>query len=209
MSTPPAPPVVDGGETTRLERPIEIAGLWIWPRGAAPASPGELGLELDSGGVFGSGLHPTTQLCLERLVEWPPTSLMLDVGTGTGILALAALKLGTERAVLLDLDPRARRVAQENAARNRLEDRAEVAAHGVEAEERRFPLVVANMPSAHLLEIAPALVRCLAPGGRLLVSGIYETQDQEVLRCFRDRGLRAGPSHERGGWLSAELWTSW
>lgn len=202
-------PIIDGGETTHLDAAIEIAGFWIWPLGEAPASGDELGLELDPGGVFGSGLHPTTQLCLERLLEWPPVSLVLDVGAGTGILALSALKLGTERAVLLDLDPRAREVAAENAARNRLRERAEVAPHTVESESRQFPLVVANMPSAHLIEIAPALARRLAPGGRLLVAGIYETQHDEVERCFRDLGLRSGPMHERAGWLSLELWPSW
>lgn len=209
MSARHRPLIIDGGETATLDAAIEIAGFWIWPAGAAPTAGDELGLELDPGGVFGSGLHPTTQLCLERLAEWPPVSLMLDVGAGTGILALTALKLGTERAVLLDLDPRAREVAAENAARNRLSDRAEIPAHDVATEPRRFPLVVANMPSAHLMEIAPSLARALAPGGRLLLAGIYETQRAEVERCFRNLGLRLGPTTERGGWLSLELWPSW
>lgn len=203
------PSLVDAEDGADFDAPFNIAGFWLWPVGSAPAVRTELGLELDPGGVFGSGLHPTTQLCLERLLELPPAACILDVGTGTGILALAALQLGVERAVLLDLDPRALEVAALNAARNGLSERVEIEPDGLRAVARRFPRVVANMPSAELIEIAPALIRVLGSRTDLVLSGIYEAQLEEVRGVYRNLGLRTGLESTRAGWHCLEFWPSW
>lgn len=201
--------IVDGTGDRRFDRAFEVGGLWIHPVGTAPPSTGELALELECDGVFGSGLHPTTQLCIERLLESPGAPLVLDVGAGTGILGLAALRLGAERAVLLDVDPRALAVSAANARRNGLAAKVQIEARALSALTERFPLILANMPSAELIELAPALTRTLSSKGRLILAGIYETQLDEVRRVFRDLGVHAGAPSTRAGWCSLELWPSW
>lgn len=201
--------IVDGGESARFDHAFEIGGLWICPVGTAHPGQGELFLELQCDGIFGSGLHPTTQLCIERLLETPGAEVVLDVGAGTGILGLAALRLGSARAILLDVDPKALEISAANAARNGLQDRVHIDPRPVSALTERYPLILANMPSAELIEIAPMLARLLASKGRLILAGIYETQLDEVRRVFRDLGLNAGAPERRNGWCSLELWPSW
>ena len=112
--------------------------------------------------AFGTGLHPTTALCLEALdaaLQFVAPEAMLDVGTGSGILALAALTLGVPRALAIDIDDDALQVAAENARINRLGDRLQLARGGPEGITGTWPLVLANVLAAPLIEMAPALVR--------------------------------------------------
>jgi ribosomal protein L11 methyltransferase len=145
--------------------------------------PGALRLVLEPGLAFGTGDHPTTGLCLEeldRFVQSHPGASVLDVGTGSGILAIAAKKLGAGATVGTDNDPVALRVARENAEVNGVafDVRAEI------PEGATFDLVLANILANTLCDLAPGLSRAVAPGGRLLLSGILETQAAEVEAAY-------------------------
>ena len=153
----------------------------------AHATPGTLVVTLDPGRAFGTGQHATTRLCLEaleRLVRAGDTApfTVLDVGTGSGILALAAARLGATTVHALDTDPEALAAARENAARNALEDRIEVRAGSLGSawpSLARWPapprgvydLVVLNISSAVVVELLPAAAAALVPGGHLVASG--------------------------------------
>jgi ribosomal protein L11 methyltransferase len=171
----------------------------------APARPppGCVEVVLDPGMAFGTGAHPTTALCLEALgdalLERPGASV-LDVGTGSGILAIAAARLGAGRVAASDLDPAAVRVARENAARNGVE--LAVDGRGADAVPGRFDLVLANILANALASLAPALAARLAPGGLLFLSGLLDGQEGEVRRACEAAGLDPDPSRDRasGGW---------
>jgi ribosomal protein L11 methyltransferase len=176
-----------------------------WAR--EPLADGEVAITLDPGMAFGTGLHPTTRACLVLLqaVE-PMPATVLDVGCGSGILALAALRLGASRAVGIDTDPLAVVAARENAERNGLGDRLEVEAGTLGPEPaERFPLVVANLVAAVLVELAPRLAAHTAPGGTVLASGIIEPRGTEVLDALSAAGLRAVDRRGDGEWVSLRL----
>ncbi|WP_411833139.1 50S ribosomal protein L11 methyltransferase [Pseudoxanthomonas mexicana] len=157
-------------------------------------------IRLDPGLAFGSGTHPTTALCLRWLDDLAVRGelqgkAVLDFGCGSGILALAALKLGASRATGVDNDPQALIASGDNAQRNQVGDRLEV--HAPEAEPAAtYPIVVANILASALDALADTLAARVAPGGRIALSGILHGQEQELLeryapwfeslRCERD-----------------------
>lgn len=169
--------------------------------------PGEVAITLDPGMAFGTGLHPTTRGCLRLLQDLAPMPReVLDVGCGSGILALAALRLGATRAVALDTDPLAVEATRENAARNGLADRMRVDEGTVPAAaEARYPLVLANLVAAVLVELAPRLAAHLAPGGVLLASGIIAPRAAEVVDAMRAAGLAVTDRRDDGEWVSVRL----
>jgi ribosomal protein L11 methyltransferase len=134
---------------------------------------------------------------------------MLDVGTGSGILALAALEGGAGRVVAVDRDARAIGTAAANAALNRLSSRLLLIRGGPEALSGRWPLVVANILAAPLIELAPALVQRLASGGRLVLSGIPGGVASDVAGVYTGYGLRLVGSEMRAGWCALTLQTTW
>jgi ribosomal protein L11 methyltransferase len=153
--------------------------------------------------AFGTGTHPTTSLCLAGLCELlaaRPGATVLDVGTGSGLLAIAARKLGAGRVAANDVDPVAIRVAEENAARNGVA--LELVASGVEAIPGRFDVVLANILANTLVELAPRIAERLAPGGVVLLSGILAPQEEEVRRAYVALGLAPHPGGDRrdGEW---------
>jgi ribosomal protein L11 methyltransferase len=162
--------------------------------------------------AFGTGLHPTTALCLEALdeaLEIVRPQSVLDVGTGSGVLALAALTLGVPRGLAIDIDDRAVRVAAENAHINGLSDRLQLARGGPETITGTWPLVLANVLAAPLIEMAPALVRRVAHHGHLVLSGIPSSVEQDVDQAYRHLGMRRVRARSRAGWVALEMRATW
>lgn len=169
-------------------------------------------LRLIDGPAFGTGLHPTTALCLEALDDELAASLpasVLDVGTGSGILALAALRSGVARAVAIDVAADAVRVAAQNARLNGLSSRLHLVRGGPETLSGSWPLVLANVLTAPLVEMAPALARRVGRGGRLVLSGIRSSLASDVVQAYRHLGLRQVAKQARDGWTAVTLHASW
>jgi len=168
---------------------------------------GEVALTLDPGMAFGTGLHPTTRGCLELLQAIEPMpSTLLDVGCGSGILSLAALRMGAAHAVGIDTDPLAVSASRENAERNGLSDRFEVREGTLPAvPAERYPLVLANLVAVVLVDLAPALAAHLEPGGTLLASGIIEPRASEVMAAMGAAGLGVIARRDDGEWVSLRL----
>jgi ribosomal protein L11 methyltransferase len=190
-------------------RQIRIGRLQIVPadEDAAPGS-----LKLADAAAFGTGLHPTTALCLqalEEIVEDHHPDAVLDVGTGSGILALAALMLGVPRATAIDIDQQALQVAAENARLNALSARVQLIPGAIEHITGTWPLVLANVLAAPLIEMAPALVRHIGHHGRLVLSGIPSSVEQDVERAYSRLGMRCLHVSARAGWIALVLQTTW
>lgn len=160
------------------------ARLWICPTAAAPpAEAAAVVVRLDPGLAFGTGTHPTTALCLETLegLDLDGRSV-LDFGCGSGILAIAALKLGASSAVGVDLDPQALLATRANALQNGVD--AALATLGAEAALRPADCVVANILKETLIEAAPRLTAACRPGGDLLLSGVLSVQAADVTAAY-------------------------
>ena len=176
----------------------------------APA-PQELVMTLDPGMAFGSGTHHTTRLCCELLEHLPVEGArVLDMGTGSGILSIAALMLGAEEAVGVDIDRVAVRTAAENAAENGFgADRfTAVTADlvhqplGEELTRGGFDIVLANIVADVIIELAPAIARHLKPGGHLVASGIILPRREEVIAALEAEGLTVAGDREQEGWCA-------
>jgi ribosomal protein L11 methyltransferase len=190
-------------------RPIRIGGMQIVPA-HSEGPPGALRL-VDSA-AFGTGLHPTTALCLEAIHDVVPIAspdAALDVGTGSGVLALAALMMGVPRALGIDVDDEALRVADRNARLNGLHDRLQLRSGGPETVTGMWPLVLANVLAAPLIEMAPAIVRRVGHHGHLVLSGIPSSAVQDVDQTYRRQGMRHMRVASRGGWVALVLQPSW
>ena len=180
-----------------------------WMKGQ-PIPEGRVPLYLNPGLTFGTGSHPTTQLCLELMEEHiHGGEQLLDLGCGSGILAIAALALGADHAVGVDIDPKAVDVAYENAAMNGigkdtytvlagdiLSDRAVQQAMGA-----GFDLVVANIVADVIIALSGAVDGLMAPGGRFLCSGIIDDRAEEVAAALEAAGLAILERHEDQGWF--------
>lgn len=164
--------------------------------------PGDLPLYLDPGMAFGTGTHTTTSLCLrwlERLVR--PGDRVLDVGTGSGILAIAAARLGAGQVVAIDIDPVAVAVARENAEKN--EVAIDVRAGTLDRlEPEEADLVIANIIASVIIDLLPEIATRLKKGGRLLASGIISEKKQEVLAALTETWLLPAEVREEGGWVA-------
>jgi ribosomal protein L11 methyltransferase len=190
-------------------RPVRVGGLQILPADSR-ASPGDL--RLIDGSAFGTGLHPTTALCLEALhseLNASQPASVLDVGTGSGILALAALMAGVPRVVAVDIDPDAVHAAAENARLNGVLSRLALVRGGPEALAGAWPLVLANVVPAPLIAMAPALARRVARSGRLVLSGIRSSLAHDVEHAYLRVGMRRVYSDTRDGWTVLTLHASW
>lgn len=195
----------DWGEGWKRDlRPLDVGRVRVRPSWIEePPPPGAVEVVLDPGMAFGTGSHPTTSLCLAALsdlVSARPGATVLDVGTGSGLLAIAARKLGAGRVAANDEDPVAVEVALENAARNGVA--LELTTDPVESIGGTFDVVVANILANVLVALAPALARKVAAGGVLLLSGILGPQEDEVRRAHVAQGLSPLPGGDRrdGEW---------
>lgn len=159
-------------------------------------------LVLDPGLAFGTGGHETTSLCLEALDERiRGGERVLDIGTGSGILAIAALKLGAASAEGVDIDPVAVRTAGENAALNGVADRLTVLVGDLsDKASGRYDVITANIVAAAIISLCPAVPGLLADGGVFIASGIIDTRKDEVLAALQAAGLRVLAVREKRGW---------
>ena len=188
-------------------RPLSFGGLWVVPKWLEAPPDAQVVLRIDPGMAFGTGLHPTTALVLERIVELSPLDYFLDIGTGTGILALGAAALGAF-AEGTDIDPIAVEAATANAVENGLAKRAAFrVADGVDASDadEPFPLVAANILAEPLIALAPRIAGRVAPEGRLLLSGILVSQGDAVRGAYEACGLTFVRTQQRDEWVSLEL----
>ena len=167
------------------------------------AGPGEVVVRLDPGMAFGTGHHPTTRLCLAELERrMRPGARVLDVGTGSGILAIAAAGLGASSVVGLDRDATACTVARRNVRANGPARRVRVVRGSIpRAGVSGFDIVLANISAKVLTELASPLARTLAPDGLLIASGVLEEQSASVAEAFRGAGLRVDEVRAMEDWV--------
>ena len=158
--------------------------LWVVPTAAeAPSDPDAIVVRLDPGLAFGTGTHPTTALCLQLLDSLPLAGrALIDYGCGSGILGIAALKLGAAHVIAVDLDPQALLATRANAIRNDVSSSIEV--QDVAARLPPAACVVANILAGPLIELAPLLTQACEVGGTLLLSGLLKTQAYAVKAAY-------------------------
>jgi ribosomal protein L11 methyltransferase len=169
---------------------------------------GDIVINLDPGMAFGTGLHPSTQLCLIALEErMRPGMRVLDVGVGSGVLTIAAARHGAAAIDAVDVEPVAVRATRDNIARNELTTPIRVAVGTVEETAEfagRYDLVVANIIARIIIDLARPLIAACAPGGRLITSGIIIDRADEVRAALEAAGLGAIEQHQMGDWICIE-----
>ncbi|GAB4414201.1 MAG: 50S ribosomal protein L11 methyltransferase [Anaerolineales bacterium] len=183
----------------RIGRRIVIRPSW---RTYEP-QPDDIVITLDPGMAFGTGLHPSTRLCVQALEDAVrPGMSVLDMGTGSGILAIAAAFLGAAHVVALDNDPIAVKAATENVAANGLRNRIAVGLGSVNAVSGEFDLMVVNI-LANVIQamLAQDLTQHLRPGGHFIAAGILDTQADDVLRSFAAHSLRLIEKRQEKDWV--------
>lgn len=168
--------------------------------------PGQVALRLDPGMAFGTGIHPTTQLCLRTLERFlRPDMRVLDLGTGSGILAIAAAKLGCGPILAVDRDPVAVDAARANIRRNRLSSRIEVREDTLGPGMGPYDLILANLLAPVLRELGDVLAQALAPAGVVIASGVLSEQGDEVTAALEAAGLRLVERVGAGDWIALVL----
>ena len=187
----------------RVGRRLVIRPTWRRHR----RLPDDVVLALDPGMAFGTGLHPTTRLCLAALESIADDgrvdgARVLDVGCGSGILAIAAVKLGASDALGVDTDPIAVESTLANAHRNRLARRVRARTGSLPTGEPPYDVVLANLIAGVLVPLAGALRDEVRPGGTLVASGIFIDREAEVRAAFEGVGLRVGERATEGDWVA-------
>jgi ribosomal protein L11 methyltransferase len=187
----------------RIGRRLIIKPSWRRHRREAD----EVVIDLDPGMAFGTGLHPTTRLCLEALearADRGPLGRALDVGCGSGILSIAAVKLGATRALGIDIDPIAIEATIANARHNRAGKRVRAREGSVPSGEGPFDLVLANLVAGLLVELAQPLADELVPGGTLIASGIFIDREADVRAALQATGLEVTGRRHETDWVALE-----
>ena len=168
--------------------------------------PDDVIIHLDPGMAFGTGHHPTTRLCLETIERIMPTGArVLDLGCGSGILSMAAALLGAESAVGFEIEPVAARSGRDNVALNKVGDRVEVVQGTLpspKAPAQSFDLVVANISARVIIDLAPQLADCVAPGGTLLASGVIEKHLDDETNALKAAGATIHETLVDGDWTA-------
>ena len=192
----------------RIGRRLMIVPAWLNP----PLAPDDVDVRLDPGMAFGTGTHPTTQLCLQAIERHlKPGQPLLDLGTGSGILAIAAAKLGAGPILAVDIDDEAVRVARENAAANGVADRltigegslADVLAGRYGPQWVGVPFVVANILARVIVNLLEqGLGQTVAPGGLLVLSGILDSQAYQVTAALPAQGLTLVAQEQLDDWVA-------
>ena len=193
----------------RIGERVLLTPAWEEPE----ARPGDVVVRLEPGMAFGTGMHPTTRLCVAALEEWvQPGEALLDIGTGSGVLSIVAAKLGARPVWATDIDPLAISATRENAERNDIP----LFPHSLHVEHGsipagqfgRYPLIVTNILAEILVGLFDAayekvpLTEPLAPGGHIILSGILEDKVDMVLAAARRHGLREVERLQEGDWVA-------
>lgn len=175
--------------------------LWIVPSWTKPPHTEAINLMLDPGLAFGTGTHATTALCLQWLDANPPKGqLIIDYGCGSGVLGIAALLLGADSMLGIDIDPQALLATRQNAEQNKIaENRYHVYLPG-QAPEQQAETVLANILAGPLVELTAEIGSRVKPGGKLILSGILSNQAQMVVNAYQDR-FDFEPVTEQDGWV--------
>lgn len=190
----------DGYEPVRIGNRLVIAPSWkvVDPSGDIVV------VRIDPGMAFGTGTHETTIMCLEAVERYFKGRRVLDVGTGTGIIAIAAAKLNPEvRVLAIDVDPVAVGVARENVEINQVTDQVDVAERPLrDCQPQAFDLVVANLTAEVIIDIAHDLVACAAHGGLIVASGVLSEYSKDVESALVSEGLDVIAGLARGEWAA-------
>jgi ribosomal protein L11 methyltransferase len=196
----------------RIGRGLVIRPSWRRHR----RQPGATVVTMDPGMAFGTGLHPTTRLCLEAIERWAGEgrlarggardgrARLLDIGCGSGILAITACLLGAGEALGLDTDPLAVEATRANARRNRVARRLRARPGSLPTGAGPFDLVAANLVASLLVDLAGSLATELAPGGRLIASGIFVDREAAVREALESAGLPVVRRDTEGDWVALE-----
>jgi ribosomal protein L11 methyltransferase len=192
-------------QPVRLGRNILIRPIWI----ELETQPDDIEIALDPGMAFGTGTHPTTQLCLAALEDLvQPAALALDLGCGSGILSIAAAKLGAKSILALDNDPIAVTATTENARQNGVADKIVAQVGSLEniiSSARRFDIIAVNILARIIIEMCgEKLGQTVRPGGLAIFSGIIEDQADDVETALRQTGLEPYTRRRQGDWVAVE-----
>ncbi len=186
----------------RVGRNLVVKPSWI----DYEPQPGDVVIDLDPGLAFGTGYHPTTYSCLEALEELvKPGVSLLDVGTGSGILTIAAAKLGAGHITAVDIDGHAVRAARKNFRRTGVLDSVVAESGSIPnnaTKGRRYDLIVANISARGIRLVSPAVPDLLASGGTFIASGIIVEQHDEAVSAIKDAGLTVDEMRQREDWLT-------
>ena len=182
-------------------KPLKMnQNLWICPSWIVPPDPDAINVILDPGMAFGTGDHPTTALCLEWLAEQDLANKnVMDYGCGSGILAIAALKLGARAATGVDIDPQALDVSRRNTVLNGVSDRFQAFLPNTLPADTTADIVIANILAKPLAELAPHISACVRPGGQLALSGLLREQ-VDMVRPYYEKSF-AFEQRQRGEWV--------
>jgi len=182
--------------------------LALCPPGFIP-DPGRLAVQLHQGAAFGCGRHPSTRLALQAIEalfddpDWNPASpRVLDIGTGSGVLAIAALRLGAVAAKATDIDPVALAEAKANLALNGYADKAVVDASCLDQIDPFFDLITANLRYPTLCRMAPQISRLITPCGRLVLAGLRPEEAMDILATYRDQAMACLWQETEQGWMA-------
>jgi len=185
-------------------KPVKVSELMFikpsWESYAA--SPGDIVIDMDPGMAFGTGTHETTILCLRALEKYVrQDSWVLDIGCGTGVLGIAAILLGAKRAVLIDNDPQAIKVAEANSIKNgTYEKTLFINGNLLDRADGKFDILVANISSKVLERMIPECTLFLEHKGFLIVSGILKESIDAIVSVMNDSGISLAESHTLGDW---------
>ncbi len=189
--------------TQRIGKRIVVTPSWE----ETEVAPGEVQMHLDPGMAFGTGTHDTTRLCLELLEDCVnENTRILDIGTGSGILAVGGVLLGAPSALGVDIDPVAVKVANENAQINRVTEKTEfVCGDLTDKVHGKFEIVTANIVADVIIRLLETVKNYLLPGGDFIISGIIDTRADEVEDACHKAGFATQKRLEHGGWVAIKL----
>lgn len=175
--------------------------LWVCPSWREPPEPNAVNLSLDPGLAFGTGTHPTTALCLRFLdAEVQGNELVVDYGCGSGILGIAALLLGADRMLGIDIDPQALMATQDNAQRNNIDASRYQVFLPNKAPKVAADITVANILAGPLVALAPEIASYTRTGGKLALSGLLAEQAEEIMDCY-SQWFTLNPPVQQDDWV--------